>query len=45
MDEIENKIQVVKGLKKIKEIKTKFDIKIKLNQTMDEIEYKNQSKN
>jgi len=45
MDEIENKIQVVKGLTKIIEIKTKFDIKIKLNQTMNEIEDKNQSKN
>jgi hypothetical protein len=44
MDEIKNKIQIRKWLKKqkaIKRMKTKFDIKIKWNQMMrDEIEEK-----
>jgi hypothetical protein len=44
MDEIKNKIQIRKWLKKqkaIKKMKTKFDIKIKWNQMMrDEIEEK-----
>jgi len=47
-DEIENKIQIRKMIKRkttIKIIKTKFDIKNKWNQMMrDEFEVKNQSK-
>ena len=44
MDEIENKIQLVKG-KKIKRM-TKFDIKIKLNQMIREkIELKEDKQN
>jgi hypothetical protein len=47
-DEIENKIQLRKGLKKqttIKKIMSKFDIKIKQKQMMiDEIEEKNKKK-